>query len=173
MCLFVLLATPLTLSEVRSMLAAGLAAHTEDSETQRLFRSRWPRFQTVVSITHGACSCDLVLPRHPVSREDEARLRTRYRAMGLARGHILAALERHRRAAGEVPQPAGYWARMLAEFVAEHARNAGPSIYLLHFSPTARLAALPHSEPITLTAGEVRSNPSGWLPEGQMVEIRS
>jgi len=172
MCLTLLLASPLTVSEVRSMLLSGLSADIADGETQRLFRGPWPRLQTVVALNHGACSCDLVLQRHPVSREDEARLRVRYRALGLDRPRVLAALERHRRAARHPGEPEGHWPRALAEFAAEHARNAGPSVYLLYFSADARLRALPELTPAELTAASVRAAPGTWLPEGRAVVVK-
>jgi hypothetical protein len=172
MCLSLLLASPLTLSEVRSMLVAGLSADLQDNETQRLFRTRWPELQTVAALNHGACSCDLVLQRHPVSREDEARLRVRYRAMGLSRSEIITALERHRRAAEQPRKPDGHWPRAIADFVPEHARNAGPSLYLLHFSAGGRLTALPEAAPLELTAAAVRAAPGTWLPEGRAVIVK-
>ena len=172
MCLSLLIASPLTLSEVRSMLAKGLTADLQDGDTQRLFRSRWPELQTVAALNHGACSCDLVVQRHPVSREDEARLRTRYRAIGLDRDEVIKALERHRRAAAQPSKPDGHWPRTIAGFVVEHARNAGPSLYLLHFSAAARIVSLPEGAPLELTAASVRNTPGTWLPEGRAVLVK-
>src|SRR5262245_6663730 len=98
MCLHLYLASPLTLSEVRSMLPKGLAADLLDPAEQRTLKQLHPDAQTVARLVHGACSCDLVVQRHPVSREDEAWLRRRYREQGLPRTAVLPALERHRRA---------------------------------------------------------------------------
>jgi hypothetical protein len=107
-----------------------------------------------------------------VTREDEARLRKRYRALGLDRARVIAALDRHRRATQHPVQPDGHWPRALAEFAAEHARNAGPSVFLLHFSSDGHLAALPRVAPLELTAAAVRAAPGTWLPEGRAVVVK-
>ncbi len=171
MCFHLYLASPLTLSEVRSMLPKGLAADLLDPGEQRALKQLHPDAQTVARLVHGACSCDLVVQRHPVSREDEAWLRRRYREQGLPRTAVLAALERHRRAAAERPQPAGFWPRQVADFVVEHARNAGPTLYYLHFSHDGTLGVLPPGEPQAQRASEVRMNPEGWLQEERQVLV--
>jgi hypothetical protein len=165
MCFHLYLASPLTLSEVRSMLPKGLAADLLDPVEQRALRQLHPDAQTVARLVHGACSCDLVVQRHPVIREDETWLRRRYRDQGLPRTAVLAALERHRRAAAERSQPPGFWPRQVADFVVEHARNAGPTLYYLHFSHDGTLGVLPPGEPPAQRASGVRINPEGWLLE--------
>ncbi|HEU4680577.1 MAG TPA: hypothetical protein VFS51_02450, partial [Gemmatimonadales bacterium] len=101
-----------------------------------------PDAQTVLRILAGRCSCDLVRPRLADERDDERHLRERYRSLGVSRAAAIAALERHR--LGVRPRvPAEGWSRALAGFIAEHARNAGPSLYYLSFSHQA--AALPPS----------------------------
>ena len=105
MCFHLYLASPLTLSEVRSMLPKGLAADLLDPGEQRALKELHLDAQTVAQLIHGACSCDLVVQRHPVSREDEMWLRRRYREQGLPRTAVLSALERHRRVAAERSQP--------------------------------------------------------------------
>ena len=171
MCFHLYLASPLTLSEVRSMLPKGLAADLLDPGEQRALKQVHPDAQTVARLVHGACSCDLVVQRHPVSQEDEAWLRRRYREQGLPRTAVLAALERHRRATAERSQPAGFWPRQVADFVVEHARNAGPTLYYLHFSHDGTLGVLPAGEPPAQSANEVRMNPAGWLQEERRVLV--
>ena len=167
MCFFLYLGSPLTLSEVRSMLPDGLVADLVTPAEQRAARSRHPDLQTVARIMHGACSCDLVVQRHAISREDEARLRDRYRRLGLTRDRTIRALENHRRALSRRRKPDGHWPAALAGFVAEHARNAGPSLYYLGFSADGTLT-LPAGDDITqLTAAEVKARPGTWLEEGK------
>jgi hypothetical protein len=67
------------------MLPKGLAADLLDPAEQRALKQLHPDAQTVGRLVHGACSCDLVVQRHPVSREDETWLRRRYRDQGLPR----------------------------------------------------------------------------------------
>ncbi|HEY7026601.1 MAG TPA: hypothetical protein VH438_03295 [Gemmatimonadales bacterium] len=171
MCFHLYLASPLTLSEVRSMLPKGLGADLIIPAEQRTLKQLHPDTQTVARLVRGACSCDLVVQRHPVSREDEAWLRRRYREQGLPRTAVLAALERHRRAAAERAQPAGFWPRQVAEFVVEHGRNAGPTLYYLHFSHDGTLGTVDPGEPPARRASEVRMNPEGWLPEEKPVLV--
>jgi len=166
MCYFLFLASPLTLSEVRSMLPPGLTADLLPLPDQRAFRRLAPDAQTAARLIHGACSCDLVVERRPVSREDEAALRQRYRSQGLNREATIRALENHRRALEERVRPEGHWPKALAEFVVEHARNAGPTLYLLRFSPDGALGALDPATPsAAIDVGTVRAAPGSWLRE--------
>ena len=153
------------------MLPKGLAADLLDPGEQRALKQLRPDAQTGARLVHGACSCDLVVQRHPVSREDETWLRRRYREQGLPRTAVLSALERHRRVAAERSQPAGFWPRQVVDFVVEHARNAGPTLYYLHFSHAATLGVLPAGEPPAQRANEVRKNPAGWLQEERPVLV--
>jgi len=164
MCFFLYVASPLTLSEVRSMLPPGLAADLLPPGEQAALRALLPDAQTVARVLHGGCSCDLVTQRHPVAREDEAPLRKRYRALGYSRERVIRALELHRRALERRAQPAGHWPRAFAAFVAEHARNAGPTLYYLHFSHDGLLGA-PGSALQRARTAEVRAAPGAWLPE--------
>ena len=164
MCFFLYVASPLTLSEVRSMLPAWLTADLLPPTEQAVLRRHHPDAQTVARILHGGCSCDLVCQRHPVAAEDEARLRTRYRGMGYSRDRVIRALETHRRALERRPQPAGHWPRVFSNFVAEHARNAGPTLYYLHFSHDGLLQAALGALATVRTA-EVRAAPGAWLAE--------
>lgn len=163
MCYFITLATPLTLSEVRSMLPPGLAAQPagafETGAARRLLRET----QTVVSLLVGGCSCDLVRERHPEVREDERHLRGRFARLGASREEIIHRLERHRRrpAAGTGP-----WGGRLAEFVAEHARNAGPSLYALRFGEAA--PPFPAgTDPVIRAVAQVTARTEDWLGESR------
>lgn len=164
MCHFLYIASPLTLSEVRSMLPAGLTADLLGPAEHAMMRRLHPDAQTVARVLHGGCSCDLVRQRGPTAGEDESRLRNRYRTMGYGRERVIRALEGHRRALARRPQVAGHWPRSFAAFVAEHARNAGPTLYYLHFSLDGLLQATPGA-PVTIGTAEVRAAPGEWLAE--------
>ena len=129
-----------------------------------------PDAQTVVQIVHGACSCDLVRPRHPVTREDEAHLRSRYRQLGLPRDKVIVALENHRRAVEERPRPDGYWPDAINAFALEHARNAGPSLYFLGFSHRGALE-IPRSERVEAVPASVVTGSPGWLVENRLLML--
>ena len=96
MCHFLYLASPLTLSEVRSMLPAGLAADPLPPLDTRRFQRHLPGRQSASRLLVGACSCDLILDRDPDDHRDESHLRRRYRALGLSRDAIIQAIDRHR-----------------------------------------------------------------------------
>jgi hypothetical protein len=162
MCYFLYLASPLTLSEVRSMLPPGLTADPAPSRDQQILKSAHPGALTVVRLLSGRCSCDLVRPRLSDSREDERHLRERYRREGASRAGTIRALERHRRPAAR--EEGKSRSRAVTAFVAEHARNAGPSLYYLHFS--SEPAALgPLGELQRVALAQVLSDPEGWLGE--------
>jgi hypothetical protein len=164
LCYFLYLASPLTLSEVRSMLPLGLTADLASFSDQQLLKSIHPDAQTVVRILAGRCSCDLFRPRLHDALEDERHLRERYRGLGVSRAAMIAGLERHR--LGVRPRvPAEGWSRALSGFIAEHARNAGPSLYYLSFS--AEATALPPSvSSRQVTVPSVAATPESWLLEG-------
>jgi hypothetical protein len=171
-CYFLYVASPLTLSEVRSMLAPGLAAELLSPGEQRQLLKHHPDAQTGVRLVHGACSCDLVRYRKPVSREDEAHLRARYRQLGLPREDMIRALENHRRALDQRQRPEGHWPAAVASFAVEHARNAGPTLYFLHFSHDGRLTVDPRAEPIARVSTDiVRASPGSWLPEERLTMV--
>ena len=83
---------------------------------------------------------------------------------GRSRAEVIAALESHRRrGAGFASVDAARVA--LAGFVAEHARNAGPTLYLLCFGSAPldrRTLARP---PAQLPQRGVLANVGGWLVE--------
>ncbi|MBA3343781.1 MAG: hypothetical protein H0T44_00565 [Gemmatimonadales bacterium] len=168
MCYFLHLATPLTLSEVRSMLPAGLSAHAVDSAERAVLRELHPAGQSVLRLLVGACSCDLVRSRGASPREDERDLRERYRRLGLSREATLSALDIHRSGAARRIEPRDGWPSAVAAFVAEHARNAGPTLYFLGFSPVPRLTlSSPPGRLVAWTVADVRGRPDAWLTESR------
>jgi hypothetical protein len=162
MCFYLFVASPLTLSELRSMLPAGLSADLAAPAEQAALRLLHPAARTGVRLLAGACSCDFVLARSG-SREEERELRKRHFAAGRSRDEVIASLERHRRAGGGFDSPGAALAA-LAAFAAEHARNAGPTLYLLRFGSEALDRSPP---PVRLPLGEVLANVGGWLVEGR------
>ncbi|HSC59406.1 MAG TPA: hypothetical protein VLC11_07570 [Gemmatimonadales bacterium] len=137
MCYLLTVASPLTLSEVRSMLPAGMHADLQDAGLVRAWRTILPETQTVAALIHGGCSCDFVLPRPADAKADDAELRKRYRVAGASRAVTIHALERHARARALRKYAAGHWPVALNRFVAEHARNAGETGYLLEYETGA------------------------------------
>lgn len=172
MCYFLYLATPLTLSEVRSMLSSDLRTDPVSRTEQAMLLRHHPDAQTVVQIVHGACSCDLVRNRHPVTREDEAHLRSRYKQLGLPRDAIITALENHRRALTQRQRPDGYLPSAINAFAIEHARNAGPSLYFLGFSHRGALEIPRSAEPVSnVAAADIARAPTSWLRENQLTML--
>jgi len=144
------------------MLPPGLTAHAADRAAHLRLIGLHPGARTVVELLVGACSCDLIRPRQVDQRADERRHREWSRRHGIPRTALLDGLERHRRGA-RGPVPPGGWPAALAAFVAEHARNAGDSLYLLSFT----LAPLQKTGPTrAMTAAEVVARPDAWLVEG-------
>jgi hypothetical protein len=164
MCYFLYIASPLTLSEVRSMLPQGASADLADTTDLQALKSILPETQTVARLLVGRCSCDLVRTRHEDTREDERHLRERYRRLETPRALIIQSLERHRRGGG-VRSPREGWPGALARFVAEHGRNAGPTLYHLHFSPgPVSLGSIGTVRKVTIP--QVIAQPEQWLLEG-------
>lgn len=169
MCFRLFLASPLTLSEIRSMLPEGITADLVPPAQQRAFLDHLPRARLVVGLRHGGCACDLI-GRTARREEDERELRTRYRRSGTDRSEVIRALEAHRRQ-GPMLRLGVNVAEAFSAFVAEHARNAGPSVYLLDFSPDPdHLPAWPGGTTQT-TAAAVRRAPGTWLDEGVPVVV--
>ncbi len=169
MCYQLVLVSPLTLSEVRAMLPPGVRADALDPAEQPRFRALLHGSQTAVALRAGACACALVRPAAEPAAGREAHLRARYRALRVPRTEVIPALERHRRAA---PEPPGLEppAARLAAFVAEHARNAGPTVYALAFAPHDAPVlpdGLPHA---TVHLRDVRPE-GGWLREDAVVRV--
>jgi hypothetical protein len=146
------------------MLPAGLVAQPADRADHHRLVQLHPSARTVAQLVVGACSCDLVRHRHSDPRQDERHHRDRSRRAGGARGSLIAGLERHRRGA-QVSAPAGGWPRALAAFVAEHARNAGETLYLLQFTLPDGSATALRTAARRMTAAEVVARPDDWLAE--------
>jgi hypothetical protein len=164
MCYFLYLASPLTLSEVRSMLPPGLSADLAGFPDQQTLKAIHSSAQTVARILVGRCSCDLVRLRLSDSRKDERHLRERYRKLGVTRSLVIQALERHRQGSGP-NRSAESRPEAMSRFVAEHARNAGTCLYHLQFSPEAGpLSSL--GEVRQVTVAQVAADPHRWLLEG-------
>ncbi len=144
------------------MLPAGLVAQPADRADHQHLRTLHPTAQTTVRLVVGSCSCDLVRARDPDPREDERQHRDRFRRAGLSRDALIAALERHRRGAAVAP-PVGGWSRALAAFVAEHARNAGDTLYLLRFSAPPDVPPLPPVRSVRVP--DIAARPERWLEE--------
>jgi hypothetical protein len=166
MCFFLYIASPLTLSEVRSMLPAGLTADLASSGARAALQRLHPPARTVAELLVGGCSCDLVRPRLADHLEDERELRARYRRAQLPRAEIIKALERHRRGSSR-SQPGVRWAEALVGFVVEHARNAGPTLFYLDFRPAEVSPLQRTTAPKPCSIEAVRLQPQNWLPEGE------
>ena len=152
------------------MLPAGITADPLPSTQVAGFRRLLPPAQTAAHLRVGACSCDLVRPRLQDTRDDERHLRARYKALGLSRDRIVRELERHRRAPPGIPEPKEGWRTTLAAFVAEHARNAGPTLFRLTFHPAPERPAS-DSAPVRRTVSEIRARPEQWIEEGRSILV--
>ncbi len=172
MCYYLYVASPLTLSEIRSMLATGISADAlTGSEPERLLRLH-PDGQTVARLVHGSCSCDLLRARDPDRRRDEAFHRKEYRKLGYGRDRVLDLLEIHRRGAAGRHRPPEYWNEGFNSFVREHARNAGPTLYYRHFSHDGLTADEGlERQPEELPAAAIAGAVADWLPDRQPVMV--
>ncbi len=175
MCHFLYVASPLTLSEIRSMLPRGIAADLLAPAGAALLRPHLSTVITAARLLIGPCSCDFFLPRDRSARAGESELRREWSRLGLSRSEIIAALDVHRRGAPDRGEPVEHWQQALAEFVAEHARNAGPTLYYRHVSPGGLTARPPADQaPVVLPLARVRADPAGWLaPERLTVVVRT
>ena len=143
------------------MLPPGFTADLASTRDQAALRALYPASRTGVHLRSGACACDVVIGHSP-SRDEERELRRRFFAAGVSREEIIPALERHRRG-GRFVAPTDARAA-LAGFVAEHARNAGPTLYLLRFGQRS-LDEQPPADLARLTVRDVLVNKDGWLRE--------
>jgi hypothetical protein len=171
MCFFLTIASPLTLSEIRSMLPPGLSADLAPPAERALLYRLHPAAKTVARLLVGACSCDLLRARQENSVEDEREHRRRYQRAKLSRSQIIRELERHRRGPVPRPVPPGGWRSALSAFVVEHARNAGPTLYLLDFVPPRRGTARALPDPIRRSMSEVQGAAETWLREEEPVLV--
>ncbi|MGB7212011.1 MAG: hypothetical protein WBC97_05230 [Gemmatimonadales bacterium] len=168
MCYLLRLASPLTLSEIRSMLPAGMTADLRDASELRPWRTLLPETQTVAALLHGGCSCDLVRPAPPDAKIDGAEIRRRYRALGASRTTVIDALDRHARNRSLRQYAPGHWPVALNRFVAEHARNAGDAGtgYLLEYEADGRMDGWADA------LGRVPTRPSVHAPIRLAVPVR-
>ncbi len=169
MCYFLYIASPLTLSEIRSMVPDGITVDLADPVEQQVLKASSRGVQTVARLLVGRCSCDFVRLRHADPREDERHLRERFRQREIGRALTIPGLERHR-AGAKVPVPAKGWRQALVDFVHEHARNAGRTVYQLAFLPPS--SALRHETPLReVKLSRVTPELENWLAEGSPVAI--
>lgn len=171
MCFFLYIASPLTLSEIRSMLPAGLIADLAPPGSRAALQRLHSSARTVAQLLVGACSCDLVRSRLPNPIEDERELRARYQRAKLPRAQIIKELERHRRRGERQGEPPNGWAASLAAFAVEHARNAGPTLFLLRFGSGNTEAGWPTTT-MVCSVQDVRQQSAPWLREGAAVVVR-
>lgn len=154
------------------MLPPGLTADLASSSSRAALQTLHPRAKTVAQLLVGACSCDLVRTRLDNPIEDERELRSRYQREKLSRVDIIRELERHRGGSLPRPKPPGGWAGALAGFVVEHARNAGPTLYLMDFgTERSHAPASMTAAPVACSVPEVRLQAGQWLSEGRPVVV--
>ena len=152
------------------MLPDGLTADLLAPAEARLLIPFHPTARTFARLLSGPCSCDLFVQRDPDTRRDESELRRRYRTLGLSRDRVIEVLERHRRGRSTTHAP-DQWARLLAAFVAEHARNAGPTAFFRHVSPNGIIDQPPPAGAARITVPEVLAAPGEWLKENQVTMV--
>lgn len=169
MCHFLFVASRLTLSEVRSMAPHGITIDLLPPADGLRLRALLPEAQTAVRFLSGKCSCDFFVQRDPAAHREESELRRRWRKLGMNRQAILTATDRHRRSPVRSRAP-DVWQREIAAFVAEHLRNAGPTLYLHQFSGDGHVHQ-PADDAVEFALEQVRQNPVGWLPEGTPVIV--
>jgi hypothetical protein len=166
MCYSLALVTPLTLSEVRSMLTAGMSADAIGPDAQGPYRRLLDGAQTAVLLQAGRCSCRLVASRFPSRISEDAYLRDRYRALKVPRALVIKGLERHRRGA-EAPRPD---ADALTRLVREHARNAGRAVLILGFAAASGAPSIP-TPAVTRRVPKADDAGDAWLEEAMVTRI--
>jgi hypothetical protein len=82
---------------------------------------------------------------------------------------VVRALERHRRSVAVLTHAEP---DALVRLVAEHARNAGVSAWLLGFSAHDDPPRLPVSVVVSRHLDDVRLDPDGWLVEDQVTLVQ-
>jgi len=172
MCHALYAASPLTLSEVRSLLPRGIAADLLPPADAAILRVHFSTAVTFARLLVGPCACAFFLDRGHNPRAAESELRRQWSRLGLTRAEILPALESHRRGAPVRGEPLAHWQHALAGFVAEHARNAGPTLFYRHVTTTG-LAGRPPGEhgPVVLPVARVLADPAGWLEHDRLTIV--
>ena len=146
------------------MLPLGFSADAVDGAPRRLLAPlHADNVRTVVALRYGACACALYLEPASPGQSTESVLRRRYFELGIDRLRVIAALDRHKTSA-PAPQPPVAARQLLAHFVAEHARNAGASLYLRTCHPDGDVPTLADA-PLTRSVTAVLNDPTHWLPE--------
>lgn len=155
------------------MLPAGLAAGALAPDDERRFRRAYPPARTAARLLIGPCTCDLVLQRDPAKHSEEATLRARFAELRMSRDAIIRALDAHRgRTPPDSVETPEHWQRALARFVAEHARNAGPTVYWLHFSAAGACAPPPDPPPAAeISVATVRAHPQAWFAGDHPIRV--
>ncbi len=166
MCYALTLVSPLTLTEVRSMLPDGVAADLVPPSLRPIFLDQLLDGKTAAALTVGRCACGLVggSDHHP--DEDEKRLRDGYRKLRWTRKAVIETLERHR-AGAQARGQRDDWGHAFRSFIVEHHRNAGTTLYLLQLGAVVIPRVRPQNHPIH----EVWSPFSTWLPPGEPVLV--
>jgi hypothetical protein len=147
------------------MLPSGITADLVSPTDQQALRDLHPAARTCVRLLIGRCSCDFVIPRGSATDSGERHLRNRLFAAGLSRPQVIAALDVHRSGRERPVAELTEWQAALAGFVAEHARNAGPTLYLLCFGNGPQQLRRPHAAPVDVPLSAVEAAPAGWLVE--------
>ncbi len=165
MCYLLTLVSPLTLSEIRSMLPVAVTAELVPLEQRPARLALLPKAATAAHLSVGRCACGLVDPDRPEADAERA-IRQHYQGRRDTRDQVLMAVARHRagqrlRGARSVPPGA------LGAFVVEHARNAGPSVYFLHPPGGDRL----HGDPVPVAPPDPAVPPLTWLRPGTPVMV--
>ena len=151
------------------MVPEGVTVDLASPTEQQDLRASHRGIQTVARLLIGRCSCDFLRPRDPDPREDERHLRERYRRLGTDRALTISGLERHR-AGAKIPAPAEGWSRALVNFVREHARNAGPSVFQLAFlAPGSTLST--HQSLRRIPVDRITPDLNRWLVEDAPVLV--
>ncbi len=165
MCYLLTLVSPLTLSEIRSMLPAGVTAELVPIDQRPARLALLPRAATAVHLELGRCACGLVDPARSDAAAERA-IRHQYQGRRDTRERVLAAVARHR--AGQALRAGGTVdPEVLGAFVVEHARNAGPSVYFLHPPGQDRL----HEDPVPVAPPDPAVPPLTWLLPGTPVTV--
>lgn len=168
MCYSCHLITPLTLSEIRAMLPGPASASPLPVAQAVPLLGLLLEARSALTLSVGACACAFVPALQGLDlRSQERALRARYRSLALGREQVIRYLERHRTGEGLRRADGTDWPRRFHAFAVEHARNAGPSVYLLQFADSPHGPARVHC---TLANHQ---RPETWLQEGLVIEASS